>query len=231
MERQLFNQERMPVRDDERRRASIRPTRIKGVSERIGTERTANILMFDISDSTREPISATDYRSKNVGIKDAGSTFIANSPEPAFIGAITFGTRADILFDMQQRGSDPVEKMINKIQGLHPDGFTAMCEAYQIAGDMISRMKHLDVDVFRIFTMTDGASTDGNPVPITDDLKRKYPNVQIHSIGFGRPEQMKLDVLRQIASVSESGQPFYYHVEDAVKLTGILKRQSRLRSL
>lgn len=230
MERKLLNQERMRVNESERRNTNIRPTRIKGVSERRGTERTANILMIDVSDSTHEDISATDLRSKSKGIKDAGNTFLVNSPESALIGAITFATRANVLFDFQERGADPYQ-LIQKIQSLNPYGYTAMCEGFLLADNMISRIDQTNLDAVRIFFMTDGDSTDGDPIPVADTLKKKYPKLQIHSIGFGRPEQMNLNVLRQIASVSEGGQPFYYHVEDAVKLTGILKRNSRLRSL
>ena len=75
----------------------------------------------------------------------------------------------------------------------------------------------------RGYLQTDGMP-DSDPTSSAETLKRQ--NVQLHTIGFGAKDQLDENLLKRMASVSESGSPFYYHFMDASKLTLFLKRQT-----
>ena len=202
----------------------IRKTAVLGQTEKRNTERTANILLVDRSGSTQDRIAQRERHPKIAGIKDAVSMFIVNSPESAYVSVICFGDVAEVLSDMQVVGQNRLS-IIQKVQAINPQGSTAMCAAFKLAGE---QCRKAPVDfIIRVYALTDGLPTDGNPLPIVEDLKKKYQNLQIHAIGFGHGTQIDEDLLRKVASCSSTGNPFYYHIMDALKLTGVLKRQSR----
>lgn len=200
------------------------PTSILGQTERMDVGRTVNLLMADCSSSTNDSIAQNDPRPKITGIKDALSTFVVNSPESAYISVITFGETANVLCDIQARGQNPYG-MLQQIQRISSNGLTAMCGAFRLAIEQCKKAPQ--GYLIRVYVLSDGLPTDGDAFSMADDLKRTYPNLQIHTIGFGYGENIDENLLRNIASRSSSGETFYYHVLDAVKLTGILKRQSR----
>jgi len=209
---------------DDRTKVVRCQTSILGQSERMDVGRTVNLLVSDLSSSMESVIAQNDPRQKIIGVKDALSTFLVNSQESAYISVITFGDTANVLCDMQVRGQNPYG-MLQQIQQISPKGLTAMCGALKLAIEQCKKAPQ--GYVIRVYVLTDGLPTDGDPLPIAEILKRTYPNLQIHTIGFGCGNNIDEGLLRSIASRSASGEPFYYHVLDAVKLTGILKRQSR----
>ena len=201
-----------------------RQTAVLGQSEKRNTERTANILLVDHSGSTQDRIAQMDKHPKIAGIKDAVSMFIVNAPESSYLSVICFGDIAEVLSDMQVVGQNRLS-IIQKVQAINPQGSTAMCAAFKLAEEQCMKAP---VDfMIRIYALTDGLPTDGSPLPIIEDLKKKYQNLQIHTIGFGHGTQIDEDLLRKVASCSSTGNPFYYHIIEALKLTGVLKRQSR----
>jgi len=226
MEKRIINEERTIV-NEERSRVGVsrRPTSVMGQSERKSTEKTVNILLVDVSISTADPIDALDPLPKIDGIKDATTTFIVNSSPMAYLGGISFGSYANIEFDLQQRGANP-RGLIDIVQRLTPGGSTAMCSSLLRAGELCSRAS-FGQDATRIYLLSDGISMDGDPVPIADDLKVKYPNLQIWTIGFGSGKDIDSETLKRVASRSAKNEPFYYFCKDAKNLSGVLKKQSR----
>jgi hypothetical protein len=55
----------------------------------------------------------------------------------------------------------------------------------------------------------------------------KKQNVQLHTIGFGTQDHIDENLLKKMASVSESGSPLYYHFMDSSNLTLFLKKQTQ----
>lgn len=213
----------------------VRPDRMTSVlkqSEIMSTARTANILLFDRSGSTSRNNTSTERRKKIDAIKEAISMFIINSPDSAYVSVVSFGDIAEVLFDMQVVGPNRTN-MLPKIQSIMPAGATAMNAAFKLAWQQCTKAP--TGYTIRIYALTDGIPTDGKPtdgdtLPIAEDLKRKIPNAQIHAIGFGHGNEINEELLKNTASRSASGMPFYYHILEAVKLTGVLKRQSRTLS-
>lgn len=202
----------------------FKKTAVLGQTERRSTEDTANILIIDVSSSTNDKIAEHDPRPKITGIKDANTTFIVDLPDSAYISVISVGFEAEILCDMQIVGQNRLP-IIKKVQGLIPSGPTPMCGALNRASELCRKVP--SGKTIRVFILTDGLSTDGAPLPIAERLKQSYPNLQLHVIGFGCGDQIDEGLLRKMASCSASGSPFYYHILDAVNLTGVLKRHSR----
>jgi len=219
MEKRIMNEEKSRIG------VCRRPTSVMGQSERKSTEKTVNILVGDVSTSTADRIEALDPQPKIDGIKDAMTTFIVNSSPMAYLAGISFGSNASILFDLQQRGANP-RGLIDFVQRMSPCGSTAMCAALLLAGELCKRAS-FGQDTTRIYLLSDGIQTDGDPVPIADDLKVKYPNIQIWTIGFGSGNEIDSETLKRVASKSAIGEPFYYFCKDAKNLSGVLKKQSR----
>jgi len=219
MERRVMNEERNRVG------VCRRPTSVMGQSERRSTERTVNILMGDVSSSTADRIEGSDPKPKIDGIKDAMTTFIVNSSPSAYLAALSFGSCADVLFDLQQRGQNP-RKLIDPIVRMMPGGSTAMCAALLLAGELCKKAS-FGQDATRIYLLSDGIQTDGNPIPVAEDLKAKYPTLQIWTVGFGSGNEIDAETLKQVASKSATGEPLYCFCKDAKNLTGFLKKQSR----
>jgi len=212
----------------------VRPNRMTSVlkqSEIMSTARTANILLFDRSGSTTKSNTSTEKRSKIDAIKEAISMFIINSPDSAYISVVSFGDVAEVLFDLQVVGPSRTN-MLPIIQEIKPGGVTAMNAAFKLALQQCAKVPA--GYTIRIYALTDGIPTDvgldAKTLPAAEDLKSKIPNAQIHAIGFGYGNEIDEELLKNIASCSASGMPFYYHILEAVKLTGVLKRQSRVLS-
>jgi len=219
MERKVMNEERSRVG------VCRRPTSVMGHSERRSTEKTVNILIGDVSSSTADRIDISDPKPKIDGIKDAMTTFIVNSSPSAYLAAVSFGSCADVLFNLQQRGQNP-RKLIDPIVRMMPGGSTAMCAALLLAGELCKKAS-FGQDATRIYLLSDGIQTDGNPIPVADDLKVKYPNLQIWTVGFGSGNEIDAETLKRVASKSATGEPLYCFCKDARNLTGFLKKQSR----
>lgn len=213
--------------NEERSKVSTckRHTSFMGQSERRSAERTVNILIGDVSSSTEDRIEASDPQPKIEGIKDAMTTFVINSSPMSYLAGISFGSRANILFDLQPRNENPKE-LTDSIQRMTAGGSTAMCSALLLAGD-ICKKASFGQDATRIYLLGDGIQTDGDPVPIADDLKAKYPNLQIWTIGFGSGDEIDPETLKRVASRSATGEAFYCFCKNSKNLSGILKKQSR----
>lgn len=204
--------------------STLRQTSVIGQTERRTTDKTANILISDVSLSMYDRIAEHDGRQKIVGMKDANTAFIVGLPNTAYISVISFGERAQVQCEMQIVGQNRLG-IIKELQKLSPNGATPMCAALSLAYDQCRKVPQ--GNLIRVFLLTDGLSTDGNPLPVAENLKRNFQNIQIQTIGFGHGDQIDESLLRAIATCSSKGDPFYYHILNAEKLTGLLKRNSR----
>jgi len=199
-----------------------KPVTAGGSGDTRSTKNTANVVLFDCSGSMNDPIGKGDSRSKMQGVKDGVSTFIANLPQSAYLSAISFSTTAEVASEMQQIAEGKL-KMIEAVQCCIANGKTAMAEALMLAS---AQFKNIPEDsIKRLYILTDGMP-DTDPTALAEKLKSE--NVQITTVGFGDNDQIDEALLRKLASVSETGAPFYYHFTDAAKMTGFLKVQSTI---
>ncbi|RJP60108.1 MAG: VWA domain-containing protein [Candidatus Auribacter fodinae] len=191
--------------------------------ERMGTERTANILLLDVSSSMSEAIGNGDNRAKIDGVKEAASTYVVGLPSTAYLSVITFSDTAEILFPLSQLGTNKLE-VIRKIQSIKVQNSTNMIAGFECAEH---QFEHVALEGFidRICSLGDGMPNE-DPSPVTDRLKAS--GVQITTIGFGENKvSLDEDLLRRIASTSKTGTPLYYYIKDTANLTGFLKRESK----
>lgn len=194
-----------------------------GKDERRSTERTANILIIDHSGSTEDPIGRGDSNRKIDGTKEAVSGFLSNVPQSSYICVISFSANATVLWDMQPLGGNGL-KIINIVQDLEPATTTRMQDAFELAESKFRKAPSSHKK--RAYLLADGIEDgDSNSMPVSKRLKQQ--NVQLNVVGFGEDFEIDEDLLRNMASVSASGTPLYYHFTDARNLTGYLKRESQ----
>ena len=77
----------------------------------------------------------------------------------------------------------------------------------------------------RLYLISDGMGTDGDCTTIANKLKAA--GIQIHSIGFGSDFEIDEAAMRDIASVSENGQPFYMHFTEFCELSQYMGTQTQ----
>jgi Mg-chelatase subunit ChlD len=199
-----------------------RATATIGATERrSSTANTANVILVDHSGSTSDPIGRGDARAKIDGIKEAVSSFCATIPPTAHLSIIAFESRARTLRKMEPVGQKKLDT-IKAIQQVRPQGTTAMLDALLLAEGELRNAP--DVLVKRVYLLTDGLP-DKNPVAVADRIKTQ--GAQMHTIGFGDGDCIDEELLRNVASLSGSGSPLYYHFTEARQLTGFLKRESK----
>jgi Mg-chelatase subunit ChlD len=115
------------------------------------------------------------------------------------------------------------------LEGLEPDGNTAMGSALTASGRLCLRhLQQLSNQRWslQIILASDGLNNRGsNPEEVARELKDD--GVWIDVIGIGTPEELDETSLRAIASVRPDGKPSYCFIGDAPELTrhaGLLAR-------
>ena len=185
------------------------------------TERTANVLLIDVSGSTEDRISFTDAKCKLIGEKVSSTLFVSNLPSSAYFSLISFSDRANILHPMQMLK----EKLsvIKAIQGCHSDGSTALQSAMMKAYDEFKKVPAGYQK--RLYCVTDGIA-DGDCRDVADLLKGE--GVQLHFIGFGEGINVDENLMKELASVSETtGESLYRHFSSAQQFSRFMGGQSR----
>jgi len=188
--------------------------------------KTANVLCLDHSGSTSSAIGHNDNRSIVVGVKEAASTFAVNLLSTAMLGIISFESLAKVECKMETVEGKKLN-FVSAVQKLQSAGGTSMTEALELAKKMLTKAP-ADYQK-RIYLITDGMSTDGDPTPTAERLK--LDGTQIFCIGFGEGSDIDEATMRAMASVSESGESFFQHFTDEAKMTGFLKRQTSTVSI
>lgn len=202
--------------------SSSRKTSIFGPEERMSTERTANIALLDFSGSMGDIVGRGDNRMKVEGVKEAISAFIVNLPSSVYFSLIIFNDEINVLWKMNALGRDKL-KIIQLVQKKESDGFTSMRGACELAEKELTNVPNGYLK--RVYLLTDGMPTDGDPSLIAETLKTQ--GVQIHTIGFGDGDEIDENLLRKMASKSASGTLLYYHFTDSQSLTCFLKKQTK----
>ena len=186
------------------------------------TERTANVLLIDVSGSTEDRISFTDAKCKLIGEKVSSTLFVSNLPSSAYFSLISFSDRAKILHPMQMLK----EKLtvIKAIQSCRSGGITAMQSAMMKAYD---EFKKAPADYQkRFYCVSDGMANDGDCRDVADLLKGA--GVQLHFIGFGEGSAIDEALMKELASVSETtGESLYRHFSSAQQFSRFMGCQSR----
>ena len=208
-------------RSMEQNTMSQRKTSVFGVTEKRTTENTANVLLIDVSGSTTDKIGRGDSRQKLVGMKESATAFIFGLPQSALLGIVSFGDKVHEISPLVPIGKNKLN-LVNAVQSLVPDGSTPMTQALVTASNMFGKLpSHWWIK--RLYDLTDGIP-DHDPRREAEQLKRM--GVQLHTIGFGDGQCIDECLLREMASVSGNGDPFYYHFLDSGNLTVFMKRQS-----
>ncbi len=198
-----------------------RSTVILGAEEKRSTAYTANALILDESSSTFEPIGKGNNKQKIDGIKEASSTFVANSISTSYLSIISFSSSVELLREMREIGQDKLA-IIKSVQQCCANGSTAMTEALELAENQFRNAPAGFIK--RAYLLTDGIP-NSDPSSIAERLKRQ--GVQLNIIGFGDGYEIDESLLENMASVSEAGTPLYYHFTDETRLTMFLKKQTR----
>gem|GEM_PF-3373899 len=187
----------------------------------VATERTANVLAIDVSSSVEGCVSSADARSKLICEKESSTLFVSNLPASAYFSLISFGSMAKVMYPMQ--GLEEKLSVIKAIQSCRSDGLTAMCEAMHKAYD---EFRKAPVGFKkRFFCVTDGHANDADCHDIADLLKGS--GVQVHFIGFGEGLDVNEELMRELASVSETGESLYKHFSSAQQFSRFMNKQSR----
>lgn len=186
--------------------------------------RTANVLVIDLSGSTAEPVSNNDNRTKLECEKQAASIFATNIPLNSYLGVIAFSDSAQVIFPMQVLN----EKLTvaNMIQGCTIGGATSMRAALIETENELNRAPSGFFK--RAYLMTDGQSTDGCIRSIADRIKNE--GTQLHFIGVGAGSQIDDNLMRSVASITATGEICYKHFSDLDKLAGFIRRQTTMVS-
>lgn len=202
-----------------------RGTVVFGTEERRGNrgvENTINVLVLDKSESTDDAIGHGDPRKKIVGIMEAASMFAMKLHINAYLAIIAFSTIARLICPMQKVGNNKLQ-LIKAVQGLTPDAATSTRESLELAETQFVNAPSGYTK--RLHLLTDGMHNSGDPVSIAERLKQQ--GVQLNMIGFGEGDEIDADVLRQMASLSTTGTPLFYHFTDAKLLTQYFKRETQ----
>lgn len=195
--------------------------------ERMGTERTANILLIDNSGSEDQAIGNGDNRKKIDGIKEAATTHVIGLPSEAYLSVIKFSDYATVLAPLSQVGSNKLN-VVNGIQTLAPENSTNMIAGLESAEKEFEKAP--EGYIKRLYLLTDGLPNE-DPSYVAERLK--YKSITLITIGFGDSQtSLDEDLLRKMASTSQkTGAPLYYYIRDAKNLTGFLKRESTTISI
>jgi uncharacterized protein YegL len=198
----------------------VRNTAVLSTEERRSTANTANVAILDFSSSMLD-MSGNSNQKKVDAVKEGFTTFVANLPATSFVSIIAFSSSAKLLRPMSPLGQDKL-KIIQLVQNYKASGTTAMKEGLTLAEKQFRNAP--DGFLKRGYLQTDGIPDD-DPTAIAESLKKQ--NVQLHTIGFGTQDHIDENLLKRMASVSESGSPLYYHFMDASNLTLFLKKQTQ----
>lgn len=146
-------------------------------------ERATIMLAIDVSGS----MAATDvspYRLR--AAQDAAETFIEQVPRQYQVGLVSFSGQADLLV----APTTDRAAMRRAIEGLTPDGATAVGEAIEASLDAIRATQPREegdtrpLDAARIVVLSDGATTVGVP-PATAAQDAKEAGVPIYTVALG----------------------------------------------
>jgi uncharacterized protein YegL len=198
----------------------VRNTAVLGTEERRSTANTANVAIIDCSSSMQDR-SGNSNQKKIDAVKEAVTTFVANLPATAHLSIVSFGSSATLLRAMAPIGNDKL-KIIQLVQNCKANGTTAMKEGLTLAEKQFRNTPAGFLK--RGYLQTDGIPDD-DPTAKAETLKKQ--NVQLHTIGFGTQDHIDENLLKKMASLSESGSPLYYHFMDASNLTLFLKKQTQ----
>ena len=198
-----------------------RQTSILGSVEKRGTADTINVLCLDTSSSTEEPTGRGDNRPKIQAIKEASTTFVAGLPDTARLSLITFDSQANIICPMTHISGNKLA-IIQKIQGLNPNGWTAMYEAMSLGEGEFKQITQAGRK--RLLVLTDGMP-NSDPSALADSMKNQ--GIQITTIGFGEAGNIDESLLQNMASTGARG-VLYYHFADRQNLTSFMSRTSKV---
>lgn len=186
-----------------------------------GTEKTANILLLDCSESTEEQIGRGDSRQKIIGIQEAASLFVSSLPPSCYVSVIVFSSSATLLWPMQKLSENKLS-IIQKVQHLSPCGTTAMKEALSIAREQLLNAPQDYVE--RAYVLTDG-KPDRDPTEEAEALKNA--GARLYAIGFGEGEEINLSLLEDMATITDEGKKLFYHFVDIQKMSLLFKKESK----
>jgi Mg-chelatase subunit ChlD len=145
-----------------------------------------------------------------------------NLPESAYLAIVVFSSDVQLIVPPGPIGNRKLE-IANKILAVQPSGATAMCKTLKMG---VSIFQQAPPEFFlRAYKITDGMSTDGNPLSWGEKLKNM--GVILSLIGVGEGNQIDESLMRQMASFSEEkNAPRYFHFVDSVNMTGFFKRET-----
>jgi uncharacterized protein YegL len=184
-------------------------------------QQTANIMLMDVSGSTKEKISSNDRRSKLTGEKEAVTMFISKLPVNIYFALITFDAPSNLIIPLQQLS----EKLsaIRAVQDCISDGGTgmrsALCQAYEQFHNAPSGYQK------RCYCVTDGMGTDGSCREIANRLKEN--GVKLHFIGVGHGNQIDEPLMMELASMSQTEGALYKHFTEFSQLSQYMRTQTQ----
>ena len=186
-----------------------------------GVEATANLLLIDTSGSTEEATSSNDNTPKLIREKEVATMFISKLPASAYFSLISFDEPAKLKIPLRPLREKLVA--IQAVQKLDYEGWTGMQSALTLA---LQELERAPANYFRrVYCITDGMGTDGDCVGIANKLKTA--GVQLHFIGFGQSDEIDEKTMKELASVSDTGEALYMHFSEFSQLSRYMGTQTQ----
>jgi Mg-chelatase subunit ChlD len=184
-------------------------------------QRTANILLIDVSGSTEEDISPTDRRNKLTGEKEAATMFISSLPVNTYFSLITFDDPSNVIIPLQ-----PLRQKLSAIRAVQDctiGGGTGMRSALNQAYNQFRNAPSGYQK--RCYCVTDGMATDGDCYEIANWLKES--GVQLHFIGFGYGSEIDERLMMSLASTSRTEGALYKHFSSVQQFSRFMRTQTQ----
>lgn len=147
-------------------------------------EQATVILAVDISRS----MTATDVQPTRLdAARAAADTFLATIPDTVRVGAVTFGTRANLVMPPTD-DRDAVPAALDEVR---PGEGTALSEAILLALRAIAAVlpeEGSDVPPASILLISDGAQTQGDVTPAQAARRARVAGVPIYTVVVGTPD-------------------------------------------
>jgi Ca-activated chloride channel family protein len=150
----------------------------------VDDEQATVMLVLDISRS----MTADDVRpTRLVAAQTAASTFLETIPEPVRVGAVAFGTRANVVAPPSQ-DRDLVREALAQVR---PGEGTALGEAILLALRAIASVPQeegTEAPPATILLLSDGSQTQGSVTPAQAARRAQVAGVPIFTVVLGTPD-------------------------------------------
>jgi Mg-chelatase subunit ChlD len=144
-----------------------------------------SVLALDHSQSMEQPADDYDVRPKIEALHKAAARFVTIMPDTARTTVLPFGSAVGV----PDKLSNDKNKLIWQIQGLKPQGETAMLDA---AYDAVATLEAANpIGHKAVVVMTDGIDNMSRHRPDDVILRAKEAGVAMYMLAFGRESELK----------------------------------------